>query len=262
MPAVKLWNKLISPVIVIGAIIFISFFSPTRNFFGRLAGYLISPIYQSGRWISDQINRPSYNRLLVERDQLKQSVEDLSSRINELNQLVDIKQNFESLNDYSNLTKHQIIKAAVTSTSPDLGVKSITINRGQRDGVNTGQAAVTDHGILVGKVVAATVDTSTVLLLIDRQSLFNAHIQNEAGSPGLVRGERGLSLQMDYIPKGDSVKTGQTVVTNGNDPGIPPDILIGTVNKTSFNVGDLFQSATILPTAQFGNLRVVGIIIS
>lgn len=101
---------------------------------------------------------------------------------------------------------------------------------------------------------------STVLLITDRQSVLASRIQNQQQSPGVIRGERGLALQMGFIPKNDTVKNGDTVVTSGTEPLIPPDILIGSVASSSSRAGDLFQQAIITPSAPLERLRVVAVI--
>lgn len=232
-----------------------------RGWIGRLSLSAIQPVVRLGQLMSDQL--PTFGReekSVDERNNLRQQVEDLTTKLYETNLQLETVQAVIKLSDFQTSTKNTLIVASVIASSPDPGVQSIVINRGSTDHVDVGQVVVAERGSVVGKVVAVHQNQSTVLLITDRQSVIAARIQNQPQSPGVVQGERGLALQMRFIPKNDALKTSQTVVTSGTESPIPPDILIGSIASTSSLPGDLFQQAIITPSAPLERLRVVAVI--
>ena len=236
--------------------------SPLRGLTSRALITVAWPVITVGRWLGDRLQlSPTSRQHTAERDQLQRQLTDVTARLYETNQQLEASQALDALAAFTQATKRRIIFANVIATSPDPGIQSIIINRGSDDGLQLGQAVVSDRGSMAGKLVSVHQTFSTVLLLTDRQLVTTGRIQNPSQSPGVVRGERGLTLQMGFIPKTDDVKTGQTVVTTGSEPLIPPDLLIGTVSSVSLRAGDLFQQAILLPAAALRRLRVVGIVI-
>ncbi|MBI5467204.1 MAG: hypothetical protein HY975_03245, partial [Candidatus Kerfeldbacteria bacterium] len=80
-------------------------------------------------------------------------------------------------------------------------------------------------------------------------------------SLGVVKGERGLALRMEFIPKNDTVEPGQAVVTAGSEHSIPPDLLIGTIQQPSIRAGELFQNSTVTTSVDVQRLQVVAVVL-
>ena len=156
---------------------------------------------------------------------------------------------------------HTTVLASVIGYSPDPGVQSVTIDRGTSDGLLVGMAVVSDAGVVVGKVVNVGASTSSVILLSDSQSSILARINSTAHSPGVVKGDQGVSLRMELIPKNDTVAVGDTVVTSGSEDRIPPDLPIGTIQDVATRPGDVFQNAKVQSPQVGIHFTVVAVII-
>ena len=229
---------------------------------GQAAVGTLQPIARVGNWIHSVFQfTPSASSIQKQNKQLQHQVDDLTARLFEANQKIEVSHNLQELTAYGKSTQHQLVPAAVIASSPDPGIQSIIINHGTSAGIQLGQVVVNQNGYVVGKVVAVHQAASTVLLISDRQSVISARVQNDVQSPGIVYGEHGLTLQMEYIPKTDSIKVGQTIVTSGTDAGIPPGVLIGTISAISLRVGELFQSAALNPASSLQGLQTVAVII-
>jgi len=219
------------------------------------------PLTASGRWLNDHLfSSRNINQLRDERDELRQQLTDVTTQLHRSQLKLDVSRTIEQLSDYLAATNRSAVTAEVISYSADPGIKSLTINQGQKAGLKIGQAVVTDDGFLIGRIQIAHQSTATVLLLTDPQSVVGSRIENSVGSLGLLTGERGLSLRMELIPKSDQIEAGQTVVTSGVDPIVPPDLLIGSVQKVISRPGELFQSAQILSPIQFNRVKIVAVI--
>lgn len=245
------------------AVLGLLFLWPQARSVGSRAVLTVSrPFVLVGQWVADRVGfSPARRSLLAEQDVLRQQLSDVTARLHEANIALESTEVIEQLSEFTRQTRHQLVLANVTTASADPGVKSIVVDRGSDAGIAVGSPAVTEQGILIGKVVNVRQAISTILLISDRQSVVAGRVQNEAQSPGVVRGERGLTLQMDLIPHGDAIQAGQTVVTSGTEATIPPDLLIGTISSLTGRSGDLFQQATVKPAAVLSRLRIVGIVI-
>lgn len=138
----------------------------------------------------------------------------------------------------------------------------LLIDKGTDDGVQVGQAVITENGFLVGTIHEASIESSQVLLLTDSSQSVAAKIQNDASSPGVVRGEFGLSLLMDLIPQNDEIKKGQTIVTSALEPLLPPQLIIGTVNSVEKTEGEIFQQAKVATPVHINRVEIVSVITS
>lgn len=252
------WGWISSSVILV----LILSISSIRGFFSRTVLTLSTPVIVSGQWIGNQFHtNPNLKTVTNQRNQLQQQVKDLTARLYDTSQALETFHSLDALATFGQTTKHQLVYAAVIASSPDPGIQSVVINRGSDQRIVNGQMVVSDKGYVIGKIVAVHQSTSTVLLLTDRQSVIAARVQNTPQSPGAVRGERGLALNMGFIPKNDPLLKGQNVVTSGTEQHIPPDILIGTMTSITSRNGDLFQQAVLTPAATLQRIRTVAVII-
>jgi rod shape-determining protein MreC len=137
---------------------------------------------------------------------------------------------------------------------------SIFVNVGARDGVAVDMPVITDRG-LVGRVVAVGPNVAEVLLLIDPASAVNARVQNSRVT-GIVHGEIDGSLLMERIPQGETVSPGDIVLSSGLGGNFPDKLVIGQITEVYQRDSDMFQSARIRPTVDFGKLEEVLVIVT
>lgn len=136
----------------------------------------------------------------------------------------------------------------------------VYVDVGARDGVAENMPVITDRG-LVGRVTAVGPKSAQVLMLIDPASAVNAVIQNSQAT-GIVRGNIDGTLVMDRIPLNETVNPGDIVLTSGLGGNFPDKLVIGQVTEVTQRDQDMFQSAQIRPTVDFGKLEVMLIITS
>jgi rod shape-determining protein MreC len=136
----------------------------------------------------------------------------------------------------------------------------VYVNVGARDGVAENMPVITDRG-LVGRVAAVGPNSAQVLMLIDPASSVNALIQNSRVT-GLVRGNIDGTLTMERIPPNEKVNPGDIVLTSGLGGNFPNKLVIGQVTEVLKRDQDMFQTARIRPTVDFGKLETMLIITS
>ncbi len=185
-------------------------------------------------------------RLLVENARLKEDREKLLSTI--------AQQEFLKSKDLNG------VAATVIGRSPEGDEQVLILDRGSEAGVSPGQPVTTNEGIFVGIVHEAGLGRSLILTPTNTQIAVAAEVQNGSRSPGLVSGQHGLTMTMRFIPQGEGIEKGQTVVTSAVDERIPANLVIGQINEVFFTTGDLFQSASVTPPLDFQRLRYVTIL--
>lgn len=196
-----------------------------------------------------------------ERDDLRRQVARLAQQLKTAQKNIEAAESIKRLEAFVQDKKLKAVTAPIIAFSPDPGIQSIVIGQGRTSGLRTGQAVVANDGVMIGVVRTVHERTATVLLLQDGHAAVAGRVQNEPQSLGLVKGERGLSVVMDYLPRNDAVTAGQIVVTAGSDPMIPPDLLIGPIRSVATRPGDIFQHAVISITLPYERLTYASVII-
>ncbi|KKW28415.1 MAG: Cell shape-determining protein MreC [Candidatus Uhrbacteria bacterium GW2011_GWD2_52_7] len=127
------------------------------------------------------------------------------------------------------------------------GSSSVTIDRGTSDGVTIGMAAVIREGIYYGVVTEVEEYRATVRLSTDRTSKVPAAIVGKQRTIGMVEGQEGALLAMDFIPQDANVEAGNLVVTSGLDGLMPEGLVIGMISDVVVQESAPFKRAIIEP---------------
>ncbi|MBI3572615.1 MAG: rod shape-determining protein MreC [Candidatus Kerfeldbacteria bacterium] len=222
---------------------------------------ILRPLSAGAWWVTDHLSLRKKNDIATERDHLRLEVAALGRRLQSTEDSLAAAQASLHLEQFVASTQLNTEKGKVIAYSPDPGIKSIVINLGKRDNIKVGLAVVSDNGFFLGKIHDVHEATSTVLLVTDGQLLLSARIHNDQQSLGLIRGERGLAVTMDYISKNDRVEVGQTVVTSGTESNIPPGILVGSIASIQTKSDALFQQASVASPVAYTPIREVAVIL-
>lgn len=231
-----------------------------------VATFILRPVQDKSFLFSSNIKsylskRKSYDDILKENHNIKLERDLLliekSSLQSEINDLIVTRKEEEFLKDKG----YTGVFARVIGRTSDSLQEEIVINIGTDKGLETGYAVVAQNGFLIGKITETHKYISKVRLLVDRQCEVAAEVQNETNSPGLVIGQHGLSLKMQLIPQNEIITKDQLVITSGLESKIPHGLLIGQINSTALNPGDIFQNAVITSPIRFNQLQIVTIII-
>lgn len=153
------------------------------------------------------------------------------------------------------------VTAQVTLISPTSFSATVTIDKGQDEGVMDGMPVVSDGG-LVGRIIDASSHSSIVRLLTDPGSVVGATFGN-GGTSVLVSGQ-GLNnpLSVTEIPVTAALGVGSLLSTNGLQAGLfPPGLPVGRVAKLLINPGASNYSVTLTPTANLNNLAYVDVVL-
>jgi rod shape-determining protein MreC len=183
---------------------------------------------------------------------------ELAQRESEIALLLEARKendNLKKLLGFVDSNKADWLGAEIATYDPNNFIKSVTINKGEKDGVKKG-AAVISEGYLIGKVSEVKPTYSRILLITDSNSAIPSIVQGTSVS-GLVRGLIGFGLSMDSIPQGEKIIVGDIIITSGLGGDLPRGLIIGKVEEVESSDNAIFQKARLRSSADFRNLRHV-----
>ena len=118
-------------------------------------------------------------------------------------------------------------------------------------------------GGLVGQVVEANRNTSTVRLITDGQSSIGASYGSVSGPLSVIDGQgSGKPLTADLIASNTPLSKGEQFFTSGFSGAIfPPGIPVAQVTKVSNGNSALQETVLLQPLADLNRLRYVSVLL-
>jgi rod shape-determining protein MreC len=191
--------------------------------------------------------------------ELERALVSFQAEIVELREIKADYQRLAALQNYRGVnTDRQYASATVIGRDTTGILRSISIDRGSRDGITAGMPVVTELG-LVGRIARVSATSAQVQLITDINSYVNARLQITRGE-GSIQGTAAGGLRMIYIPLTDAVKDGDSVVTSGIGGKFPRGLVIGQVTSSRLDDSKLFQEATVRSLIDFNRLEIVLVI--
>ena len=133
--------------------------------------------------------------------------------------------------------------------------KTLLINKGTADGLQTGLPVLSDQGV-VGRIIEASWHASRVLLLTDEQSNIDGLIQRSRAQ-GILQGAGSAGCSLKYVSRTEEILAGDAVITSGLAGVFPKGLLLGAVTAVSLSNGGLFQKIDVAPAVDFDKLEEV-----
>jgi len=142
--------------------------------------------------------------------------------------------------------------------------RSIVIDRGAQDGIQSGQVVVSAGGALVGRVTEVGSNFAHVVLISDTSSTVIGQLSTSI-TTGKVQGQLG-TLVMTDVKAGVEVQIGEEVFTAGIDLGAgvrspyPKGLLIGRVIDVRQPPNEVVQTVFLDPAARLDGLEFLLVI--
>ena len=155
----------------------------------------------------------------------------------------------------------ETIPAPVIARDPSGVLQTVLLGAGSDDGVRVGNVVISDQGV-VGRVSDVGPTFSKVLLLTDPASTVSAIVQGSRAT-GIVRGQYGDTLVMEWILQTEQVAVGDTVITAGLAVGnelrslYPKGLVIGKVVGLDRAESSAYKRAIVLPGVDLRRLEHV-----
>jgi rod shape-determining protein MreC len=153
--------------------------------------------------------------------------------------------------------------ANVVMRDPANWWRTVQIDLGSRDGIQTNQPVLTSDGQLVGRVSAVNYVSSQVALIGDPNCRVSALVENATHDMGVLSAGGPLDtslVQLSYLASSANLKPGQNVLTSGLGGVFPKGIPIGKiVDAQSIEYG-LATEANVKLNANLGALEQVWVL--
>lgn len=190
-----------------------------------------------------------------ENEVLRRRVAELEQNSSRLAELEETNQRLKELLGFRSTLEGQTQTAQVSGRDPDSLFQSLTIDKGEHEGIRKGFAVLSPLGV-VGHVVATSPHAARVLLITDHNSGVDAIVQRSRAR-GIVAGALADGCVMKYLQRGEDVQVGDRVATSGLDGIFPRGMPIGEISNVSRNHRGLLQMAEIRPSAPLERIEEV-----
>lgn len=205
------------------------------------------------------------NKMYEEYEQLKNQIkenekyklenEELKKQLEDMKKILDID---ETIADYT------FVNANVINRNVDYWNDTITINKGEYDGITKDMAVVIGNN-LIGKIISTSTFNSTVRLITATDVIDKISVKiknNDDYAYGILNGYNDIndSYIIEGISQNDNIENGAIVTTTGMGDIFPSGIVIGVVSGISTDNFDLSKVLEIKSDVDFNNINYVTIL--
>jgi rod shape-determining protein MreC len=195
----------------------------------------------------------------VENDELKRQLAVAQVELQEQRALADRSRGLETVLDMRQKLSLKTTAADVIGGAAIPDFRTVTIDKGTRDGLRGDMAVIAPAGV-VGRIVIPSPRSAKVQLLIDRNAAAGALIERSRAQ-GVVVGSGDDRLELAYVSEVSDIAVGDTVVTSGIDGIYPKGFVIGRV-ETVERSGGGFKRIVVRPDVDFKSLEEVLVVLT
>ncbi|MFC1656934.1 rod shape-determining protein MreC, partial [Patescibacteria group bacterium] len=170
------------------------------------------------------------NQVLEENQKLEKENANLIAENTQISNLEHENQILREQLNFANQHKDfKMVGANIIAKDPGSFLQTFTISIGKKHGVRVGQAVILNN-YLVGKIEKTFDSHSSVLLIINRESVVNSLVLDSRAG-GIVIGELGFGLIIESVPQDADIKLNDKVITSGLSKDIPFGLMIGQISE-------------------------------
>ncbi len=247
----------------------VNFFSTNASPFTNLINTVLSPVRAActavENWAEDWRDR--FSSVDAYKEEISRLERELAEKEKLLRQAEKDSEENQLLREVLKLRPQQedfvYESAAVVEQGSSNWESSLTLNRGEKHGVEPGDAVMTETGFLVGVVSEVGSGWCKVLTVLDTEFSIGAKVfrtDEVCVAEGNFRLMSEGRLTARYLDPNASLTVGDLVVTSGLGEYYPPGLVIGTVESLKMDDSGLSLTATLTPKAELDELRQVFII--
>jgi rod shape-determining protein MreC len=197
--------------------------------------------------------------LKVENDALKRDLASAQVAVQEQRALADRTRGLERLLDLREQLQLKTVAAEIIGAAATPDFRTLTIDRGTRDGIRADMSVIAPAGV-VGRLVVPSLRSAKVQLLIDRNAAAGAIIERTRAQ-GVVVGSGDDRLRLDYVSEVFDVVAGDVVMTSGIDGIYPKGFVIGRIESVE-RTGGSYKRILIKPAVDFSALEEVLVVVT
>jgi rod shape-determining protein MreC len=261
---IKKYTQFIAVIVLLIFLHFTKILNPVETIVIKTFNPVLLSLYSAGSYL-----RVEYNKQVDKRD-LADVVEELEDEVRRLTaenaRLKVLEEENQILREYLRFSKKNKATFVLGNVVGRRGLdadnlkQNIIIDKGVQDGVKIGAAAVSG-GVVVGKVISVKNNLSEICLITSENCKLAVSIQNMDKTSGIIEGEMGLTIKMEFIPQTDKIEVGDTIITSGLEENIPRGLVVGKVTEVTKESNELWQSATVEPVVNLDNLVILSVLL-
>ena len=197
----------------------------------------------------------------AENDALRRDMASLEFELQQQRALARRSRTLQRLLDLRDGVDVTTVSARVIAADATPWFRTLTIDRGARDGLRPDLAVVEPKGV-VGRIVGRPgARAAKVQLLIDRNAAAGAIIERTRAAGVVTGSDDENALRMEYVSNLEDVQVGDAVVTSGIDGIYPKGFAIGTVDLVERGAG-LYKTIRVTPIVEFSRLEDVLVVMT
>jgi rod shape-determining protein MreC len=263
----KMWMVVVVLVCVAANIVFLHFAGKEKAAAflpNRILLTLVAPFQEGAtkviRFSQHLWRQYFYHVNLYEQNQrLKRELALANAKQNRLRELELSNQRLRRLLQLKKSVPQKIVAAEVVGRDTSQWFRTIVINKGAEDGVEKGYAIVAPEGV-VGQVVETAPFHAKVLLIVDANSAVAVKVQRTRAR-GILKGDPSGLCRLDYALRKHDIKTGDIIITTGQDRVFPKGLLVGRVTAIDQPHAGIFKNVLVHPFIDFTTIEEVMVII-
>jgi rod shape-determining protein MreC len=194
-----------------------------------------------------------------ENDALKRDLAAAQIASQEQRALASRARGLEKLLELRDRTSLQTAAAEIIGTAPTQDFRTVTIDKGTREGLRPDMAVIAPAGI-VGRIVVPSARSAKVQLLVDRNAAAGAIVERSRAQ-GVVVGVGGDRLEMEYVSEVYDLVVGDVVVTSGIEGIYPKGFVIGRIEAVERS-GGAYKRIVVRPAVDFNGLEEVLVVVT
>lgn len=196
--------------------------------------------------------------LQKENAMLRQRIAELLKENHQMKEMVLANERLKRLLEFREKLSTSAVAAEVIGQDPSSWFRSVTINKGEKDGVQKGMAVISPEGV-IGQILKTSPYHSIVLLITDYNSAIDSIIQRTRAK-AIVEGLGENRCQLKYLLRKEEVVVGDVVVTSGLSGNFPKGLMVGEIKKVEKHGHGVFQYAELVPCVDLTKLEEVLVI--
>ncbi len=198
------------------------------------------------------VNLERENRMLKER------IAQLQEENHRMKEIKLANERLRQLLQFREKNSPSMIGAEVIGRDPSSWFRSVTIDKGERDGVKKGMAVISPTGV-IGQILKIAPHYANVLLITDYNSAVDCVVERSRAK-AIVEGKGENRCQLKYLLRAEEVAVGDVLVTSGLGGNFPKGLMVGEVKKVDKKGHGVFQYAELVPSVDMTRLEEVFVI--
>jgi rod shape-determining protein MreC len=227
---------------------------------GRLVVDLVAPFQRLARVVTGGLGDmwdgvAGLFRRPAEFDRLRAELAALEVRTVHADELEQENARLRELLQFRQRLEGDVLAGTVIGRDATGLARTITVDRGERDGVAKGAAVLAPAGV-VGRVFFTSERVARVILITDHNSALDAIVQRTRAR-GIVEGTIDGGCGLKFVKRTEDLQPGDVIVTSGVDGIFPRGLPVGVLTSVDKRGQGLFQYAAVRPFVDFDRVEEV-----